>query len=112
MNRPATAMTGKQRRHLRALAHLVDMHQLTKDPHRVTTSTPDTTSSPRRDLTPHELGRYLDYCSEMLSLAAKVAALYAERFNDAVILQAVDEVEALTTGLAEKTWQKITMLER
>jgi len=99
-------------RELRALAHLVDMHQLTKDPHRLTASASDTTSSPERTLTPHELGRYLDYCSEMLSLAGKVAALYAERFNDPVILQAVDEVEDLTTGLGEKMWQKITMLER
>jgi hypothetical protein len=96
---------------LRALAHLVDMHQLTKDPHRVTVSSPDTASSPRRELTQHELGRYLDYCSEMVSLTSKIAALYAERFDDAVILQAVDEVEALTTGLSRKMWQKIMMLE-
>ena len=31
-------------------------------------------SSPKRLLSPFELTRYLDYCSEMLSLAAKVAA--------------------------------------
>jgi hypothetical protein len=98
-------------RELRAVAHLVDMHQLTKDPHRITGSAPDTASSPRRELTPQELGRYLDYCSEMVSLTAKIAALYAQRFDDAVVLQAVDEVEDLTTGIAGKTWQKITMLE-
>jgi len=98
-------------RELRAVAHLVDMHQLTKDPHRVAVSAPDTASSPRRELTPQELGRYLDYCSEMVSLTAKIAALYAQRFDDAVVLQAVDEVEDLTTGIAGKTWQKITMLE-
>jgi hypothetical protein len=96
---------------LRALAHLVDMHQLTKDPHRMTVSAPDTASSPRRELTPLETGRYLDYCSEMVSLTAKLAALYAQRFDDAVILQAVDEVEDLATGIAGKTWQKITMLD-
>lgn len=96
---------------LRAVAHLVDMHQLTKDPHRITGSAPDTASSPRRELTPQELGRYLDYCSEMVSLTAKLAALYAQRFDDAVVLQAVDEVEDLTTGIAGKTWQKITMLD-
>jgi hypothetical protein len=96
---------------LRALAHLVDMHQLTKDPHRVTASSPDTTSSPRRELTLQELGRYLDYCSEMVSLTSKIASLYAERFDDAVILQAVDQVEDLTTGLSRKMWQKIMMLE-
>lgn len=111
-NRLKRARALKFIRELRALAHLVDMHQLTKDPHHLTASSANTTSSPHRDLTPHELGRYLDYCSEILSLAAKVAALYAERFNDPVILQAVDEVEDLTTGLGEKMWQKITMLER
>ena len=96
---------------LRALAHIVDMHQLTKDPHRVSVSTPDTESSPRREMTSAELGRYLDYCSEMVSLTSKIAALYAERFDDAVVLQAVDEVETLTTGLGRKMWQKITMLD-
>jgi hypothetical protein len=96
---------------LRAVAHLVDMHQLTKDPHRITASAPDTPSSPQRQLTPLELGRYLDYCSEMVALTAKIAALYAQRFDDAVVLQAVDEVEDLTTGIAGKTWQKITMLD-
>lgn len=98
-------------RELRAVAHLVDMHQLTKDPHRITGSAPDTASSPRRELSPQELGRYLDYCSEMVSLTSKLAALYAQRLDDAVVLQAVDEVEDLTTGIAGKTWQKITMLE-
>ncbi len=97
-------------RELRALAHIVDMHQLTKDPHRLAVPGPDTSSSPRRQLSPRELGRYLDYCSEMLSLASKVSALYAERFDDPVVLQAVDEVEALTTGLARKIWQKIIVL--
>jgi len=58
-----------------------------------------------------ELGGYLDYCSELLSLTSKLAALYAERFSDSVVLQAVDEVETLTTGLSRKIWQKIMMLD-
>jgi hypothetical protein len=98
-------------RELRAIAHIVDMHQLTKDPDRLLNPVNDTSSSPERTLSRVQLGRYLDYCSEMLSLTSKLAALYAERFNDAVILQAVDEVEALTTGLSSKIWQKIMMLD-
>ena len=98
-------------RELRAVAHIVDMHQLTKDPHRMIHAVSDTESSPRRSLTRDELGRYLDYCSELLSLTSKLAALYAERFSDAVILQSVDEVEALTTGLSNKIWQKIMILD-
>ena len=76
-----------------------------------TTPAGETESSPDRKLTVAELGRYLDYCSEMLSMTAKIAALYAERFSDNVVLQAVDEVETLTTGLSRKIWQKIMILD-
>jgi hypothetical protein len=98
-------------RELRAVAHIVDMHQLTKDPGRLLRPAADTESSPKRSYTPTQLGRYLDYCSEMLSLNSKIAALYAERFSDGVVLQAVDEIEALTTGLSRKIWQKIMILD-
>jgi hypothetical protein len=99
-------------RELRALAHVIDMHQLTKDPDRLVRPQADTPSSPTRELKSFELGRYLDYCSEMLSLTSKVAALFAQSFDDPVILAAVDEVEDLTTGLSGKIWQKIVMLDR
>ena len=98
-------------RELRAVAHIVDMHQLTKDPDRMLQRVADTESSPDRPLTRDQLGRYLDYCSELLALTSKLAALYAERFNDSVVLQAVDEVEALTSGLSAKIWQKIMVLD-
>lgn len=99
-------------RELRALAHIVDMHQLTKDPDRLLAKGVDTPSSPQREMSRFELGRYLDYCSEMLSLISKIAALYIQNFDDPVVLAAVDEVETLTTGLSRKIWQKIMILER
>lgn len=95
---------------LRSLAHVVDMHQLTKDPERLTQSLPDTPSSPVRPLGPVELGRYLDYCSELLAVISKLAALHVQHFNDPVTLAAVNDVESLTTGLSNKIWQKITLL--
>jgi hypothetical protein len=104
----------KALRELRSLAHIVDMHQLTKGPERAHTHAAaegDTASSPVRDLTPFELGRYLDYCSEFLSLVSKIAALYVQRFDDEVVLGAVNEVESLTSGLSRKIWQKIMILE-
>src|SRR5205814_7094125 len=52
---------------LRALAHIVDMHQLTKDPESYFTPAQHTTTR-RRAMTPFELNRYLDYCSETLAL--------------------------------------------
>lgn len=96
---------------LRAMAHIVDLHQLTKDPDRVREPGPDTTHSPPRTLSRFELARYLDYCSELLSVMGKVAALYVQGFPDAVALQAVDDVEDLTTQLSRKIWQKIMILQ-
>ncbi|HTD88928.1 MAG TPA: hypothetical protein VK850_20320, partial [Candidatus Binatia bacterium] len=58
---------------LRALAHIIDMHQLTKDPEVTLRGGPSTQSSPKRTMTTFEMSRYLDYCSEMLSLIGKVA---------------------------------------
>jgi len=97
---------------LRALAHIIDMHQLTKDPEVILSGGPATKSSPKRAMTTFEMSRYLDYCSEMLSLIGKVAALYAQRFNDPVALSAVDEIEDLTTGLSRKIWQKIMLINQ
>jgi len=97
---------------LRALAHIVDMHQLTKDPERASLGGPRTPSSPERTLTPFELNRYYDYCSEMLSLISKLAALYIQDFHDRAAIDAVDGVESLTSGLSRKIWQKIMVLSR
>ena len=96
---------------LRAIAHIVDMHQLTKDPESY--FAPDRVALPptHRAMTPFELNRYLDYCGDSLALISKIAALYAQGFQDPVLLDAVDEVESLTSGFSRKIWQKITLLE-
>lgn len=96
---------------LRALAHIVDMHQLTKDPERLVRG-PKTASSPQRTMTPFLLFRYLDYCTELLAMISKIAALYVQNFPDEAALAAVDQVEDLTNGLSRKIWQKIMILNR
>ncbi|MGV3661395.1 MAG: hypothetical protein ACO1TE_14500 [Prosthecobacter sp.] len=95
---------------LRSVAHVIDMHQLTKDPQRASGHLIATPSSPSHDLSPDQLIRYLDYCSEMLSLVGKLAALYLKRSDDAVVLSTVDEIEGLTTGLSRKIWQKLMII--
>jgi hypothetical protein len=95
---------------LRTIAHLIDMHQLTKDPEWVQPRGEETGHVERRPLTAFELARYLDYCSEMLSVTGKIAALYAQDLEDGVVLAAVNEVEDLTTGLSRKVWQKLMIL--
>src|SRR2546428_8707227 len=94
---------------LRALAHIIDMHQLTKDPESY--FAPQQTTMLKRAMTPFELNRYLDYCSEALALISKIAALYVQGFQDAVVLDAVDDMEDLTAGFSRKIWQKLTILE-
>jgi hypothetical protein len=59
-----------------------------------------------------ELTRYLEYCSEMLALIGKLAALYAEGARDAVLIEAVNDVETLAGNLGRKIWQKITIIEQ
>jgi len=95
---------------LRALAHVVDMHQLTKDPDTVLGRAPPTEHSPKRSMDARALMRYYDYCSEMLSVISKVGALYVEALPDPVALEAADDLEGLCTGLSRKIWQKAALL--
>lgn len=97
---------------LRSIAHVVDMHQLTKDPTQFWQGYTATASSEVPDMTSAELIRYLDYCSEMLSLTGKLAALYMQDVRDSVIIEAVTEIEDLTTSLSRKIWQKIMILQQ
>jgi hypothetical protein len=97
---------------LRSLIHVVDMHQLTKDPTVLSPEFKATATSPHRITDPADLARYLDYCSEMLSITGKIAALFAQSVNDEVVIQAVNDVEELGSNLSRKIWQKITMIDQ
>lgn len=58
------------------------------------------------------MGRYLHFCTELLALVSKVGQLYVQDFPDATALAAVDQFENLATGLSQKTWQKIMILDQ
>jgi hypothetical protein len=96
---------------LRAIVHVIDMHQLTKDPSAGVAVGGDTPSSPARTLKPYELSRYLDYCAEMMALASKIAVMFAQSFPDPVVTEAVSDVERIATGLSQKIWQKIIIID-
>jgi len=95
---------------LRSMAHVIDMHQLTKDPEMLRESFRPTGLSRPLDLTRDEMERYFEYCSEMLSLVGKTAALCAEESRDVVVLDTVSTIESLTVGMSRKIWQKISIL--
>jgi hypothetical protein len=95
---------------LRCIAHIVDMHQLTKDPDSIAERAVSTPHSPPPGLGSYELARYLDYCTEMLSLISKTAFLYVQGYHDPVAVDAVNDLEDLVNGLSSKMWQKIMIL--
>jgi len=97
---------------LRSIAHVVDMHQLTKDPTTMMEDYTKTASSEHDAMNAFELVRYLDYCSEMLALTGKLAALYMQNVRDPVIIDTVSEIEDLTGNLSRKIWQKIMILRQ
>jgi hypothetical protein len=97
---------------LRSLAHVIDMHQLSKDPEQTSPGYTPTAQSVQHGLDADQLHHYLDYCSEMLSLTAKTAALCAEHSTDSVVLETISDIETLTTDLSNKIWQKISLLPR
>jgi len=97
---------------LRSLAHIIDMHQLTKDPERLNPGFQQTAVSPDPGLDRAQMEHYLDYCSELLSLVGKTAALCAEESRDSIVLETVSRIEELTTGMSRKIWQKISLLPR
>jgi hypothetical protein len=102
---------GRGLHELRSVIHVIDMHQLTKDPVTLSPKFHPTETSPARDLTAVDLSRYLDYCSELLSLTGKLAALYAQAVPDDGVAQAVNDIELLGASLSRKIWQKIGMIE-
>ncbi|RWO02937.1 hypothetical protein [Mesorhizobium sp.] len=96
---------------LRSLIHVIDMHQLTKDPAALSTDFKPTSHSPARITDRADLARYLDYCSEMLSITGKIAALFAQSVNDDVVVDGVNDIESLGSNLSRKIWQKITLID-
>jgi hypothetical protein len=97
---------------LRALAHVVDMHQLAKDPEGLARRGPITSETTGQTTTTlFELNRYLNYCHELLAVVSKIAAVYVQDFPDASTVAAVDQIETLCAELSQKIWQKLMVLE-
>ena len=92
---------------LRSLAHVTDMHQMSK--HTPGERTGEDTILPHRVMDEASLVRYLEFCSDLLSLTAKAAALCGEDTTDAVVLDTVSEIETLTASMSRKIWQKISL---
>lgn len=96
---------------LRSIAHVIDMHQLSKDPMSDLHIGAKSESTPESDLHGYELVRYLDYCADLLAITGKLASIYLEYIEDPVVIASVNDFESLTGELSRKIWQKVTVLE-
>ncbi len=96
---------------LRSVIHVIDMHQLTKDPVVLDPTYKPTGHSPQRSLDGVAMSRYLDYCSELLAITGKLAALYAQAVPDEGVASAVNDIELLGASLSRKIWQKISLID-
>jgi hypothetical protein len=47
----------------------------------------------------------------MMSLTSKVAVLFAQSLPDAVVTETVSDIERIASGMSQKIWQKIMMLD-
>lgn len=90
---------------LRSMAHIVDLHQLAKDPPQFEADSAVKTNTP--SMSRIKLTRYLDDCCEILSMISIIGAFYVQKFSDPVVLAAVTELESLCSGITNKIWQKI-----
>jgi len=95
---------------LRGIAHAIDLHQLAKDLDALVSGLSKTPKSIERIHDQALLGRYLDYCSELLSLTGKGGYLYIQDYHDGQASEYVNNLEDLTSGLSRTIWQKIVVL--
>ncbi|MFZ4766191.1 MAG: hypothetical protein ACOYMN_14670 [Roseimicrobium sp.] len=98
---------------LRSLAHVVDMHQLSKDPamHIPLIQSHDPELSQEQTIrNAEDLWFYLSFCTDLLSVIGKLAALFAQGQMDRTMLDTVNEIETLSTALARKIWQKLSLV--
>jgi hypothetical protein len=94
---------------LLSLAHIIDMHQLAKDPElerfRKKDEHANLIFAEKRKV-------YLHACTALLALVSKIGQLYVDHFPDAVATRAVNDFEEVANGMAMKIWSKLQTLER
>lgn len=88
---------------LQSVVHIIDMHQLGKDPS-IEKFRDDPEDRERK------IDQYLHCCTAMISIVSKIGQLYIDHFYDASATTAVNEFEAVATGTTQKIWSKILHL--
>ncbi len=92
---------------LGSIMHVIDKHQRTKAPSGASLRAAALSPSQRRTLAQDQPVRYHDDCPKVLSLAAKVAAVYAQNSKDPLVVGASSDLQQITANLSSKIGQKI-----
>jgi hypothetical protein len=88
---------------LQSVVHIIDMHQLGKDPMiEKFRDDPDGVEV--------KMEQYLHCCTALIAIVSKIGQLYLDHFYDASATTAVNEFEAVATGTSQKIWSKILHL--
>lgn len=99
---------------LRSLAHVVDMHQLSKDPVMDLSMLDEGTrmnDRPKAIQQAQDLWYYLSFSTDLLSVIGKLAACFAQEQSDRTVLDTVNEIETVSTALSRKIWQKMSLVK-
>ena len=99
---------------LRSLAHVVDMHQLSKDPVMDLSALDDGTrlsGRPKAIQQAQDLWYYLSFSTDLLAVIGKLAACFAQSQTDRIVLDTVNEIETVSTALSRKIWQKMSLVK-
>jgi hypothetical protein len=98
---------------LRSLAHVVDMHQLSKDPMFDVSVLDDgkrLSDRPKAIKEAQDLWYYLSFSTDLLAVIGKLAACFAQSETDRTVLDTVNEIETVSTALSRKIWQKLSLV--
>lgn len=88
-------------RQLRSLAHVIDLHQLSKDPSKFPAGHSGGAVNRQQTET------YLQFCVELLAIVGVLAAMHAQELADVQVVAAASDIERLSVGLSEKMWNKV-----
>lgn len=113
-NRVKRSRSLKVLHELRSLAHVVDMHQLSKDPVMDLASLDDSprlSDRPKAIQQAQDLWLYLSFCTDLLSVTGKLAACFAQSQTDRIVLDTINEIETISTALSRKIWQKMSLVK-
>lgn len=99
---------------LQEFVQVINLHQLDKDPDQLTKDYNPTAPqrADNRPLNAFEMGRYLDYCIELIELTGMLAAYYSSFTSDSDVRKEIAEHQGVIQRMVTNLQLKIQMLHQ